>query len=108
MAVVVIVAVLAGLVLSTIGYVNRKGAASRAKTEVAALSSAIESYKLDFGSCPARPALLGQQFPTAVEVNIGLADVVSIGNEDLLNNKNYKLRKAGFFSFRLGFPRPTQ
>ncbi len=62
MAVVVMVAVLAGLVLSTIGYVNRKGAASRAKTEVAALSSAIESYKLDFGSCPARPALLGQQF----------------------------------------------
>ena len=53
MVVVAIVAVLAGLALSTMGYANRKGAASRAKTEVAALSSAIESYQLDFGSYPA-------------------------------------------------------
>jgi general secretion pathway protein G len=53
LVVVSIVAILAGLVLSTLGYVNRKGAASRAESEVAALSAAIESYKLDIGSYPA-------------------------------------------------------
>ncbi|MFM8459869.1 MAG: type II secretion system protein [Chthoniobacterales bacterium] len=52
LVVVSIVAILAGLVLSTLGYVNRKGAASRAESEVAALSAAIESYKLDIGSYP--------------------------------------------------------
>ena len=50
--VVSIIAILAGLTLSTLGYVNRKSAESRARTEVVALSSAIENYKLDVGSYP--------------------------------------------------------
>lgn len=53
LVVIAIIAILAGLTLSTLGYVNRKGAESRAKAEVAALSVAIDSYKLDFGSYPA-------------------------------------------------------
>jgi len=53
LVVVSIVAILAGLVLSTLGYVNRKAAASRAESEVAALSASIDNYKLDFGSYPA-------------------------------------------------------
>jgi prepilin-type N-terminal cleavage/methylation domain-containing protein len=52
LVVVAIIAILAGLALSTLGYVNRKGAESRAQTEVAALSAAIESYKLEFGTYP--------------------------------------------------------
>jgi type II secretory pathway pseudopilin PulG len=51
--VVAVIAILAGLTLSMLGYVNKKGAESRAQSEVAALSVAIESYKLDFGSYPA-------------------------------------------------------
>ena len=51
--VVAIIAILAGLTLSTLGYVNKKAARSRAEAEVAALSAAIDSYKLDFGSYPA-------------------------------------------------------
>jgi len=53
LVVVSIVAILAGLVLSTLGYVNRKGAASRAQSEVAALAAAIDSYHLEFGAYPA-------------------------------------------------------
>jgi len=53
LATVAVIAVLAGLVLGTLGYVNRKGAEGRAKAEVAALSAAIDSYKLDFGAYPA-------------------------------------------------------
>jgi prepilin-type N-terminal cleavage/methylation domain-containing protein len=50
--VVSIIAVLAGLTLGAMGFVNRKGAESRARTEVAALAAAIESYKLDLGNYP--------------------------------------------------------
>ncbi len=53
MATVAIIAIVAGLALGTLGYVNRKSAESRAKSEVAAISAAIDSYKLDFGSYPA-------------------------------------------------------
>lgn len=51
--VVAIIAILAALTLSTLGYVNKKGARSRAEAEIAALSAAIESYKLEFGAYPA-------------------------------------------------------
>jgi prepilin-type N-terminal cleavage/methylation domain-containing protein len=53
MATVAIIAVLAGLTLGTLGYVNKKGAESRARSEIATLSAAIDNYKLDFGSYPA-------------------------------------------------------
>jgi type II secretory pathway pseudopilin PulG len=58
MVVVAVVAILAGLTLGGLGYVNRKSAASRAQTEVAALSAAIESYKLDFGTYPSNSTTL--------------------------------------------------
>jgi type II secretory pathway pseudopilin PulG len=50
--VIAIIIVLAGLVLSTVGYVQKKGARSRAETEIAAMSAAIESYKADNGIYP--------------------------------------------------------
>jgi general secretion pathway protein G len=53
LVVIAIIAILAGLILSTLGYVNRKGAESRARAEVAALSSAIDAYRLEFGIYPA-------------------------------------------------------
>lgn len=50
--VITIIIVLAGLVLSTMGYVQKKGARSRAETEIAAISAALESYKADNGAYP--------------------------------------------------------
>jgi prepilin-type N-terminal cleavage/methylation domain-containing protein len=50
--VVAIIIVLAGLVLSTVGYVQKKGARSRAETEISAMSAACESYKADNGIYP--------------------------------------------------------
>ena len=58
LVVVAIIAILAGLTLSTLGYVNKKGADSRARAEVAALSAAIEAYKLDAGTYPTNVASL--------------------------------------------------
>src|SRR5439155_2615812 len=45
--VVTIIFILAGLVLSTVGYAQKKGARARAETEIAAISAALESYKAD-------------------------------------------------------------
>lgn len=53
LVVMALIAILASLTLSTVGYVQKKGARSRAEAEVAALSAAIDSYKLDFGDYPA-------------------------------------------------------
>jgi type II secretion system protein G len=52
LVVIAIIAILAGLILSTAGYIQKKGAMSRAEAEIAALSAALESYKADNGDYP--------------------------------------------------------
>src|SRR5213078_3464989 len=52
LVVIAIIIILAGLILTTSGYVQRKGARARAETEIAAMSSALESYKADNGIYP--------------------------------------------------------
>jgi len=52
LVVMTIILILAGLVLATSGYVQRKGARSRTEAEIAALSAALESYKADNGVYP--------------------------------------------------------
>jgi type II secretory pathway pseudopilin PulG len=47
-----IIIVLAGLVLSTVGYARKKGARARAETEIAAMAAACENYKADKGVYP--------------------------------------------------------
>ena len=43
--VVGIIIVLAGLVLSTVGYARKKGARARAETEIAAMSAALRKLQ---------------------------------------------------------------
>ena len=50
--VIAVIVVLAGLILSTFGYVQKKGARARVETEIAAMSGACESYKADNGIYP--------------------------------------------------------
>src|SRR5437660_4313074 len=52
LVVISIIIILAGLILSTVGYVQKKAARSRAEAEVAAMSAALESYKADNGIYP--------------------------------------------------------
>jgi type II secretory pathway pseudopilin PulG len=51
-----VIIILTGLVLSTVGYIQKKGARARAETEIAAMSAACESYKADNGTYPRGPA----------------------------------------------------
>jgi general secretion pathway protein G len=52
LVVIAIIITLAGLILATTGYVQKKGARSRAEAEIAAMSAALESYKADNGIYP--------------------------------------------------------
>ena len=52
LVVIAIIAILASLVLSTAGYVQKKSARSRAEAEIAAVGAALESYKADNGDYP--------------------------------------------------------
>src|SRR5260370_4419992 len=52
LVVVAIIIILASLILSTVGYVQKKGAGSRTEAERAAISAALESYKADNGIYP--------------------------------------------------------
>ncbi len=52
LVVITIIAILAALVLSTAGGIQDKAARSRAQSEIAALSAALESYKADNGDYP--------------------------------------------------------
>ena len=55
LVVISLIIILAGLILSTVGYVQNKGARSRAETEIAAISAALENYKADNGIYPRDP-----------------------------------------------------
>jgi general secretion pathway protein G len=52
LVVVAIIAMLAGLTLAALGGIQKRGARAKAETEVAALSAALDAYRLDFGAYP--------------------------------------------------------
>lgn len=52
LVVMTVILILAGLVLATSGYIQKKGGRSRAQAEIAALSTALENYKADNGIYP--------------------------------------------------------
>ena len=63
LAVIAIIAILAGLLLNTAGYIQKKGAMSRAETEIAALTVALENYKTDNGEYPQGTNVSGVNAP---------------------------------------------
>jgi general secretion pathway protein G len=68
LVVVTIIIALAGLILATVGYVQKKGARSRAEAEIAAMSAALESYKADNGTYPTDKTKTETVDPTASPV----------------------------------------
>jgi type II secretory pathway pseudopilin PulG len=58
LVVIAIIIGLAAMILGTVGYVQKKGARSRAEAEIAGMSAALESYKADNGAYPSSPATI--------------------------------------------------
>ncbi len=83
LVVMAIIIVLAGLILSTVGYVQKKGARARAETEIAAMSAALESYKADNAVYP-RP----QPVPNS---NTDTLDARTMGDPTTANYKTASL-----------------
>lgn len=52
LTVIAIIAILAALLLATAGFIQEKAGIARAQTEISALSSALEAYKIDIGTYP--------------------------------------------------------
>jgi type II secretory pathway pseudopilin PulG len=67
--VIAIIIILAGLILSTVGYVQKKAARARAENEIAAMSAACESYKADNGIYPRDNATNGYTDALTVQGN---------------------------------------
>jgi type II secretion system protein G len=65
MIVIAIIAILAGLILSTAGYIQKKGASSRAEAEIAALTVALENFKADNGDYPTGTNVNGLNAPSS-------------------------------------------
>ncbi len=69
LVVIAIIAILAGLILQTAGFVQKKGAMARAEAEISALSAALESYKADMGDYPRGANVAGTNTTTAPTTN---------------------------------------
>jgi type II secretory pathway pseudopilin PulG len=70
LVVITIIVILAGLILATAGYVQKQGARSRAASEIASISAALESYKADNGIYPRGPATATTIGSTTIPANI--------------------------------------
>jgi prepilin-type N-terminal cleavage/methylation domain-containing protein len=53
LVVVTVIALLAGITIGTLGAVQKKAARGRSAAEIAAIETALERYKVDFGDYPA-------------------------------------------------------
>jgi type II secretion system protein G len=65
LVVIAIIGILAGLLLNTAGYIQKKGAMSRAEAEIAAMTVALENYKTDNGDYPRGNNVNGVNAPTS-------------------------------------------
>ncbi len=74
--VMTVIVILTGLVLSTVGYVQKKAARSRAETEIAAMSAACENYKADNGVYPTNTSTT-EQLDARAPINIATYQLAS-------------------------------
>jgi prepilin-type N-terminal cleavage/methylation domain-containing protein len=92
LAVIAIIAILAGLLLNTAGYIQKKGAMSRAETEIAALTVALENYKTDNGDYPQGTNVSGVNAPGS---NIFLLNSLMPTNGKVYFEFNKSMTSAG-------------
>ena len=108
LVVITIIIVLAGLILATVGYVQKKGARSRAEAEIAAMSAALESYKADNGTYPTSSATEAYSPQAAIDfskyspASKYLYGELSGDNEDFngANDTTKEQKNKSYFSFK--------
>ena len=93
LVVIAIIAILAGLLLNTAGYIQKKGAMSRAEAEIAAMTVALENYKADNGDYPLGNNVNGTNAPTSngfllASLMPGTGKVYFEFNKSMMNSSN--------------------
>ena len=110
--VMAIIIVLAGLILATANYVQKKGYRSRAEAEIAAISAALENYKADNGVYPSTAetnALMPNKMgdPNAadyIKASLALYKLIS-GDADNSNDRSAELKS--YLTFKPNQLSPT-
>jgi prepilin-type N-terminal cleavage/methylation domain-containing protein len=103
--VMAIILVLAGLILATSGYVQKKGSRSRAEAEIAAISAALENYKADNGIYPSdadtnalKANTMGN--PTQSEYQKASLALYKLVSGDADNSTDRSAEMKTYFSFK--------
>ncbi|MDQ6861203.1 MAG: type II secretion system GspH family protein [Verrucomicrobiota bacterium] len=109
--VMAIIIILAGLVLGTSGYVQKKGSRSRAEAEIAAMWAACESYTADNGIYPTDQATTDQLDPTKADpstyASANLALYKAISGDVNANRQPTGKSYIGFKPNQLNPPSPS-
>jgi prepilin-type N-terminal cleavage/methylation domain-containing protein len=112
LVVMAIILVLAGLILATSNYVQKKGYRSRAEAEIAAISAALENYKADNGVYPGttetnalKPNTMGDPANTKyTSASLALYELIS-GDAD--NSADRSAEIKSYFTFKPNQLSPT-
>ena len=103
--VMAIILVLAGLILATSNYVQKKGYRSRAEAEIAAISAALENYKADNGVYPSaadtnalKPNTMGD--PTNAKYTNASLALYKLISGDADNDANRIPESKSYFGFK--------
>ena len=110
--VMAIILVLAGLILATSNYVQKKGYRSRAEAEIAAISAALENYKADNGVYPNNSdtnALKANTMgdPTQSTYQKASLALYTVISGDTNNDANRISEDKSYFSFKPNQLAPT-
>ena len=91
LTVLVIIMVLVGIIVGASKYAQTKGANTRSQAEIAAIESALESYKNDNGAYPqSTPTLLN-----AAQNSILLYNALAYGSKTYMTFKPTEMRDGG-------------
>jgi len=105
LVVMAIIVILAGLILATAGYVQKKGQRSRAEAEIAAISAALENYKADNGVYPSsaetnalKPNAMGD--PTSANYTNASLALYKLISGDTDNDASRVSESKAYFNFK--------
>ena len=103
---------LAGLILATANYVQKKGYRSRGEAEIAAISAALENYKADNGVYPStvetnnlKANIMGD--PSAVSYTSASLALYKLISGDADNSTDRSAESKSYFTFKPNQLSPT-
>jgi type II secretory pathway pseudopilin PulG len=104
LVVILVIFILAVMILSVSSYVQDKGKRSRAETEIAAMSAALESYKADNGIYPSTANTNSltsvQSDPTSGAYKTASLDLYKALSGDLDANGSTDTNQRSYFNFK--------